>query len=192
METFFNVTEQTHLFLWSCVLGVGLGVAFDMFRVARIILKHNKTAIFFEDFIFAIFFSMAIFIYSTEMARGEIHFYVIFGTILGFALYLLTVGVVVVTITKTIVMIVWKILYTIYRIFFAPIVKLFVKLCQKIKGAFVKIDINSKNKLLKLKKSLKRKCIVVYNKHTHKLGKKNRGGNHNGNKKKKKITNNSF
>lgn len=155
METFFNVSEQTWLFLWSCVLGVGLGIVYDMFRVARVVLKHRKEAVFVEDFVFTVFSALAIFVYCTEKARGEVRFYIILGAALGFILYILTIGTLVVTITKKIVMVIWKIIYTIYRIFLFPIIKFFVKYCQKSGVAFVKTATTLKNKLKKSKKLLK-------------------------------------
>jgi len=185
METFFNISEQTSLFLWSCVVGVGLGFVYDMFRVARIIVKHNKTAVFFEDFIFTVFFALTIFVYSTERARGEIRFYIILGCFLGFILYVFTVGLIVVTITRKVVMVLYKILFILYKIFIAPILKLFVNFSQKTRLAFVKIGKIFKNIYLKLKKSLKKEWDMVYNKHTHTKRNKKRGGK-NGNKSKKK------
>lgn len=155
METFFNVSEQTWLFLWSCVLGIGLGFVYDMFRVARIVLKHNRTAVFFEDFFFVVFSALALFAYCTENARGEIRGFIFFGAFLGFILYILTVGIVVVTITKKIVLIIWKIIFAIYNCLLSPIIKLLVRYCQKLKVRFVKIVINFKNIYKKRKKLLK-------------------------------------
>jgi len=155
METFFNVSEQTMFFLWSCVIGAFLGVVFDMFRVARIIFKHNRTAVFIEDTLFVVFSSLVIFTYCTEAVRGEIRGFIIAGVILGFILYIITVGTIVVTITKKIVLFIIKILCAIYNKICRPIIKLIVKMYLKIKNKIVQNAIKLKKQTKNKKKLLK-------------------------------------
>ncbi len=66
-----------------------------------------------------------------------------------------------------------------------PIKKFIVWIGQKIKSKFVQNSTNLKNYARSVKKSLKRKRKVVYNKHTHKYKK---DGNKNGKKRNKKSS----
>lgn len=168
METFFTISEQTKLFLWACVLGGAMGIIFDFFRVARILVKHRKIAVFVEDFIFTILFFLAFFIYSTERARGQLRFFVFMGAVLGLLIYILSVGTVVVTITRKTSALILKIFRGIYRITLYPVKKFIVWIGQKIKSKFVQNSTNFKNYARSVKKSLKRKRKLVYNEHTHK------------------------
>ena len=103
METFFNVSEQTQLFLWACVLGAFTGIFYDIFRVLRILIKHNSFVVFIEDIIFTLFFGMSLFIFATEKARGEVRFFMLFGALLGFIIYYMTIGFLMVNIIKRII-----------------------------------------------------------------------------------------
>ncbi len=180
METFFTVTEQTWLFLWACLIGVGLGIVYDCFRVLRIVLRHKFVAVFIEDVLFTVFYALCLFIYMTECSRGQIRFFIIIGSLLGFIVYLLTVGSLVVTIFRSIVWLIRKTLRRIYELIFAPIKKAFIIIVQKLNIKFGNIMVKLKNNLGKSKKSLKQKQSVVYNKHNNKhlkmIGSEKRNG----------------
>lgn len=151
METFFTVSEQTKIFLWSCVLGAFLGIVFDFFRVIRIIKKHSTVAVFIEDVLFIIFSFMCIFIYTMEKARGEIRFFIFLGAFLGFILYIEIVGNFIVNVIKKIVLFIKSVLRKIYIKILKPIANFFVKIAQKIIVKYVRNYLNSK----KIKKLLK-------------------------------------
>ena len=42
LETFFTVPEQTRLLLYAVLLGVPLGMCFDVLRTLRLLLPHGK------------------------------------------------------------------------------------------------------------------------------------------------------
>jgi spore cortex biosynthesis protein YabQ len=186
METFFKVSEQTWLFLWACVIGIGLGIVYDFFRVFRIIIKHNKTAVFFEDVFFTFIFAMTLFIYSTEKARGELRFFIFLGAFLGFILYVFTVGYVVVTIIRKVVTTIYKVVKFIYNKVSPPIKKILGIVVQKSKKLFVKNTLTFKKIALKKQKSLKRRRSMVYNNHNNKQISNSRDVKNNGNKKRAK------
>ncbi len=183
METFFNVSEQTSLFLWSCVMGFGVGIFYDIFRVARIIFKHGKVSVFIEDVIFTLFFALCIFVYSTEVARGQIRFFIIGGAMLGFVVYLSTVGLLIVTIIRRLVFLIRRVLAFIYKHLFSPIISLIVAFCQILKSGFVYFSSTLKKLYQTSKNDLKQEQALVYNYHTQKEFKKIRGDIKNGSKK---------
>ena len=182
METFFNVSEQTWLFLWACVIGVGLGIVYDFFRVFRILINHNQTAVFVEDVVYTFFFAMTLFVYSTERARGELRFFIFLGAFLGFVVYTLTVGYIIVSIIRRVVTFIYKILHAVYIRISVPVKKLVCTLVQKTKNKFVKFISTLKNNRKKKQKSLKQSSSIVYNNHNNKQISSNRDVKNNGRK----------
>ena len=52
---------ERELFLLSVVLGCGLGLLYDIFRVFRAALPHGKILTFFEDIIYTFLYGFALF-----------------------------------------------------------------------------------------------------------------------------------
>ena len=50
---------ERELFLLSVVLGCGLGLLYDIFRVFRVALPHGKILTFFEDIIYTFLYGFA-------------------------------------------------------------------------------------------------------------------------------------
>lgn len=88
----FSVSQETRLFLLSCLLGLPLGLCFDCLRFLRTLLPHHRTAVFLEDALFAVGFVLLWQGYAVSAAGGSLRYYFALGALLGFALYLLTVG----------------------------------------------------------------------------------------------------
>lgn len=168
IETFFNISEQTWLFLWSCVLGAVLGVYYDCFRVIRIIKKHNYFGVFIEDFFFIISSSLILFIYCTEKSRGEIRFFIFAGALIGFTVYILTIGNLVVNIIRKIVSFIYMLLNKIYKWTVRPICLFFIQKYQKSKPKIVNCVRTFTKSKSKNKNLLKESENMVYNNHKHK------------------------
>ena len=92
LETFFTVNEQTRLFLISCILGIPLGILFDIFRVIRTLLPHNTILVAIEDIFFMALYAVFMTAFTIVCARGDYRFFYTIGNILGFALYFFTAG----------------------------------------------------------------------------------------------------
>lgn len=94
LETFFSISEECILFLLSTVMGAGLGILYDIFRIIRIIFPFasKKSAVFVEDILFMLISGAAVFLYAAVMCRGQVRFFCILGTFLGFLLYITAVG----------------------------------------------------------------------------------------------------
>lgn len=103
LETFFSVSEQCSLFLLSVILGMGIGVFYDVFRTLRIVFPPaaKKNAVFAEDIIFMVVSGAAVFLYAAVLCRGQVRFFCIVGTLLGFTLYIATVGSIIVGIFRS-------------------------------------------------------------------------------------------
>ena len=85
------------------------GVLYDFFRVFRLIRKSGKLAIFFQDIVFFVLSAGGTFVLMLARSMGEMRFYIIAGEILGFLIYFLTVGELVVRFTRRVVELVSRI-----------------------------------------------------------------------------------
>ncbi len=90
--SFTGVLEELKMLGLAAVVGAVLGAVFDLFRVLRISLPHKSWMVFLEDFLFTLFFGAVFFCFSVEMLEGKLRLYVLAGMMLGFGIYLSTLG----------------------------------------------------------------------------------------------------
>ena len=90
MELSFS--EQSAAFLWSLVLGCGLGVVYGVLRLLRVAFSLRRAAVFILDFLFMLLAAAAIFLFSVGMVRGTVRSYVLLGAAFGFFAYRLSLG----------------------------------------------------------------------------------------------------
>lgn len=81
----YGVSLEVTLFWKACVLGLALGLVFEVFHTLRRLIKHCYLAVFLEDFVYCLFFSFIFYFYSQMLARGDLRFFILFGMIIGFA-----------------------------------------------------------------------------------------------------------
>lgn len=129
METFFTVSEQLKIFAISCVGGAFIGIIYDIFRAIRITVPHGRIAVFIEDCLFFIILGVYLILFAILFSRGQIRMYMVLGSVLGFIIYILSVGRVVIGILLKIKHFIVKIASFIYK----PISKIskfiYSKLC---------------------------------------------------------------
>ena len=87
-----TVRAQTWLFLGSCVLGLGLGLLLDCFRLLRVLLPHPAAAVLMEDALYAAGCVLLVQCYAVSFGNGRTELWMILGAVLGLALYLVTAG----------------------------------------------------------------------------------------------------
>jgi spore cortex biosynthesis protein YabQ len=145
LESFFTVSQQLRLFGLSCLLGIPVGILFDIFRTFRIVFPHGKILVAIEDILFFFIYSVSLMSFTVVMARSEFRVYFCIGNFIGFVIYYFTVGNIVVNVIKTVINVVRRFLYMI----FCPLGKIFVILCNKMQKKFVfkclKLKITKKN-----------------------------------------------
>jgi spore cortex biosynthesis protein YabQ len=83
---------QFNVFVYSLILGVILGMLYDVFRIVRIIFKPKEFGVFIQDMVYFILSAFLTFIFMIGFNDGEIRFYVLIGEGIGFCVYHLTVG----------------------------------------------------------------------------------------------------
>ena len=142
LESFFTSGQQLQLFLLSCAFGIPIGIVFDIFRVIRMIIHHNKIAAALEDILFFCLYGVFLMCFTISMARSEFRFYYCAGNLIGFILYYVTAGTVVTGILRKIIGFIKRALLRIFR----PLLKKFVLICEKIRTIFVgSLQSNKKN-----------------------------------------------
>ena len=80
------------IFAFSCILGAGLGVLYDVFRIIRMVINSKSVAIFVEDVIYFILSGIITFVFVLKINSGESRFYILAGEGIGWISYHLTLG----------------------------------------------------------------------------------------------------
>lgn len=159
------MSQQTSFFLLSVVLGAAMGVVYDLFRVFRIIFPPaaKTAAAAVQDVIFWLIYGFALFCYSSAVCGGELRFFMLFGSLIGFTLYIVTLGNLITGILRRIASAVGKALHKVYSALFEPLVNILKDLCQKVRTVFVRNHKNNTKKVSGDKKPLKNVRGLVYN-----------------------------
>ena len=147
-ETYFTVSEEVRLFGESCLLGGAAGAVFDTVRALRLIAPHNRMLVAFEDAGFLALCGAAATVFSMGAARGEMRLYFVIGALLGFTVYFVTLGSIVMDTMRKLFLFAAaciKLIFRPVRTFFAPLYKKlkveFVRNLQIIVKRFKKIKI---------------------------------------------------
>lgn len=159
-ETYFTVSEELRLFGLSCVLGAAVGAAYDVPRALRLMLPHNSLLVAAEDIIFLGLFAVALTAFSNAAARGEMRFYFLIGSVLGFTLYFFTLGRIVAGTLRKL----FGILGSVFRLIFRPIKTVFLFMSRKAANKFVGNRQIIVKPLKKIKIVLLNRRLLLYNK----------------------------
>ncbi len=81
-----TLSEQTLIFLYSCLFGVILSCYFDLFRVIRLICGNRKTVTLVCDLLFFLSATVFVYLFFVRFCSGQIRLYVLIGELLGFLL----------------------------------------------------------------------------------------------------------
>lgn len=90
-----SLTQQCMFFLYSILLGVAVGIIYDVFCIFRIALPHNPVAVFFEDLLFCMITSFMLILMIFCANYGVVRWFSLMGCLGGFLIYYRTVGVIV-------------------------------------------------------------------------------------------------
>ncbi len=158
-----TIAGQTWLFLRSIVLGAGLGVCYDLFRILRIALPHPAPAVLAEDLLFSMICAGATFCYMLAADSGQIRLFVLIGEGIGFLLYYCTIGTLVIRVSRGIIRAVRWVLHILWRIFIAPVVRLLEKTGILGRKVLDKCSIILKKQVKNLNIPLKKRHKILYN-----------------------------
>ena len=148
--------NQTYLFMVFSLVGIIIGILFDIFRILRKTFKTKDFITYIEDITFWVITGIIILVAMYVFCDGQLRFFMILGIVLGTILYMVTFSRYVIKVSIFIINIVKKIIiYPIRlvigfarKIVFKPIVVIcinfrkniveFVKKVKKYRGFFEK------------------------------------------------------
>lgn len=86
------VTTEFVLFLYAVYFGIEIAFAYDLLRVFRRVVGHNRLAMAFEDFLYWLWVGVKAFLMLYEYHNGSLRFYTILGVCSGIFLYTVSIG----------------------------------------------------------------------------------------------------
>lgn len=87
-----TITTQMIIFAFSCMLGVVLGILYDVFRIIRMVINSKSVAIFIGDIVYFVISGIITFVFVLKLNGGESRFYILAGEGIGWIAYHLTLG----------------------------------------------------------------------------------------------------
>lgn len=160
---YMNVAPQTLLFFYACLLGGALGVCYDIFRILRIAFVPGKIAIFIQDILFAAVSLLSLFLFCQATTDGSIRLFVLIGATAGFALYYVTIGVLIFKTATVIINAIKRLLAFLFRVFVAPFKKTFQFIYKLFRPLLSPVNRLIKNFIKKIKKLLRSSANSLYN-----------------------------
>ncbi len=130
-DTFLSVHEETVLFLSSVLLGFGMELIFDIFRALRLVIPHKTAAVALEDILFLLIWAGSIAAFTAVLAKGDLRFFCIGGSIIGFIVCRLLIGNPVVKLISSILKIIMKVIAWCIKPFRNIIVSIYTKFRMK-------------------------------------------------------------
>lgn len=157
------VAQPVILFLEACVLGVLLGVLYDVFRILRLALPHGKIIVFVEDILYFFLITVISFAFVLLWADGVVRSFLLLGELLGGVVYFFTLSLLILKAAGLIIRAVKAVLHFLFRVTLLPVWRLIRRIghgCRKLWDFLA-----SRYKIihLKRKKHLKPAGGVVYN-----------------------------
>lgn len=135
-----SLNSQAYIFLCTIILGMAVGLIYDIFRISRKLFKTRNFIVHIEDVTFWILVSVVIFGGLFLSNAGEIRGYALIGIVLGTVLYALIISHFVIKISISVITAISNISIFIYkkikppirfliRLFIAPIVFVY-RICK--------------------------------------------------------------
>lgn len=148
-----TLQSQTMFFLGSCLLGMCLGIVYDIFRISRLAVKTCNIIIFIEDLLFFIIVTISSFVYLIANNEGVMRGFLLIGELLGAILYFSSLSIAIMKAAQNIINAVKAFFIFLYKLTIKPIIRLFLfifkiskkiyhLIIKKIKFKKVKIDNN--------------------------------------------------
>ena len=95
------LANEVTIFFKSALLGLGIGLLLDFFRILRKIIKHNDILVILQDCLFSMFVFLYIFWVIYIVNDGQIRLYILLGIILSNIIYFLTISKYIVAISSS-------------------------------------------------------------------------------------------
>ena len=116
--------NQTYLFIVFTIVGIIIGILFDIFRILRKSFKTKDIVTYIEDILFWILTGIIILFSMYRFSNGELRFFMIIGIIMGTLIYMITFSKYVIKISVFVI--------NIFKRWILYPFKLFIKISKKI------------------------------------------------------------
>lgn len=153
-----NNIEQLQSFLIFTILGILIGIIFDIFRILRKTFKTADIITYIQDVIFWIITGGLILFSIFIFNNGELRFYLFIGIFIGLVVYMLSLSKYFIKINVFIINLIKKIISKILQIILKPVKIFFIFIKKIIFKPISFIFINFKKsftKIFKLSKNIK-------------------------------------
>lgn len=157
------VNTQTLIFLQSLLMGAALGAVYDLFRIFRIAVPLPAGAIVAEDVIYFVFCGFMSFFLMMTVNFGQVRFFILLGELIGFLLYYLTIGALVMKGARQIIFGIRFFFRLVWKWMLRPVVLLFGWAGRKIKRILRKLGKSMKKAVQKHRKHLQIRRTILYN-----------------------------
>ena len=149
-----QIFADTSLFLSSVILGFLFGIFYECFRFFRLLLPHSASVVALEDFLFFVPTTGIFLLFTYALSDGVVRWFSVFALIMGFFLYLKTLGKLLLSLSDAILRHVKRLLRWIFRKTIHPICNVFKNITKYLYARIKSIAIIEKEKaiLRRLKK----------------------------------------
>ena len=149
--------NQTYLFIIFTIVGIIIGVLFDIFRILRKSFKTKDIVTYMEDILFWILTGIIILFSMYKFSNGELRFFMIIGIIMGTLTYMITFSRYVIKISVFIIKIIKKIIVYPVKVVEKILKKIIIRpifiICINFKKNFINfVKKNKKNRGIFVKK----------------------------------------
>lgn len=154
-----QIVEETLFLYHSVLLGVFVAVIYDIIRILRRVVKHNRFFISLEDILYWVFCAFEVFYLLYRESSGVLRWFSVLGIALGMFLYLISISRFVVGFASEFIRKVLHIIGKVLGILFLPFKKAGMKIAGVSKktgsftkkgGRFVKKKLTASGKMLKM------------------------------------------
>lgn len=157
----FSPNQDSFLFFASIILGFCIGFYYEIFRFLRLALPHPDLFIVLEDLCFFLPLGPVLIFFHYALNSGVLRWFSLLGSVLGFLLYLGTVGKLLIRFSSGILHCIRALFKRLFGILIRPVLIVFKNITNYLyeKGKYAVIIAEKKQaekNLLKKKKKLSR------------------------------------
>ena len=154
-----NSLTQLISFTIFIVVGLSIGIVFDIFRILRKSFKTSDIITYVEDVLFWIITGLIILYSIFKFNNGELRLYIFIGVFAGIILYITTISYYFILINVKIIKLLKAIIYKLFNLIVFPIRVIFSVfrkiLLKPVYFIFINIRVFSTKKISKIKNNLK-------------------------------------
>ncbi len=161
MEVF--VADQTVLFLGALAIGFILGFLMEPLRIYRLMVHPSTVAVFFQDILYWFFCAVCSFVFILTVNSGQLRIFLVLGIVIGMTVYFLTIGALIMKVSKAIISFLRRGLRFLNRKITYPAVKVYEKTKKGTIKTVNKLRVYNKKIQNNVNYRLKHNRVLLYN-----------------------------